>query len=224
MKKMFTRGYLGFLMLLICFGGELIAQDTSATSENQQGTSTVIKDQKDLNEYVKLQNIQEASKKFENLGFGIAFSVSSCFKNFVTEAEVENGIIRLKKEQPLFGEIMLETHKFWSIKTKAYENRFIKVESNTVGIGPFLGILMDSGSDSMINAISSGVMVGFRPDTSSSNSLNIGVGLTARFKIKELRGDLTLDKALPDGVNEIKYQETAKLGVTVVFSFTWANL
>ncbi len=224
MEKKFKRVFWGFLMLLICFGNELIAQDTAATAEDQKDTSATIKDQKELNEYVKYINIQEASNKFENLGFGIAFSVSSCFKNFVTEAEVENGMIRLKKEQSLFGEIMLETHKFWSIKTKPYENRFIKVESNTIGIGPFLGILMDSGSDTMINAISSGIMVGFRPDTSSSNSLNIGIGLTARFKINELRGDLSLDKALPDGVNEIKYQETAKLGVTVVFSFTWANL
>ncbi len=212
-KRLLSRGFLLILLSVICIRGVLVAQTATFPSDLEQ-----------LDEYIKRQIKQQASSKFENLGFGIAFTASTFFKNFVTEAEVESGNIRLIKQQYLFGDIMLETHKFWSLATKKYEGKYFTFDSITIGVGPFFGVLIDSNSSTVINALASGLMFGFRPDTSSPNSLNIGIGLTARFKMSELRSDLTLDGPLPVGVPGVKYQESTNVGLTLVFSFTWANL
>ena len=223
MKQKGSESRVPLLFLMLTFA--ILTLDTRPLFSQ----STEERKQEELRDFVALTNMQSASDKFANLGFGIAVGLSTFFKTFDLEAEAENGIVRVKKDGWVFGDIILETHKFWTFNKPTSPRDFpslgipgITFEANTLGVGPFFGILMNS--EDIISAVTFGGMVGFRPDTTSPNSLNFGIGPIFKLNLRMLRKDLVPGERLPDGLTEIKYQEKSLLGLAVVFSFTWANL
>jgi hypothetical protein len=214
-------------VLLVLNESPLLSQNTTASS--QEKTTAVLKPEI-VNEILNLRTIKEASDKFKSLGFGIAVGLSFVFKSYVLEAEAENGIVRAKKEASGFADMILETHKFWPVKSdNLTPSALVKdlgykddIVYSTIGLGPFFSILLNN--EDIISAVAFGGMIGFRPDKSSPGSLNFGIGPMFKFNQRILRDDLKLDQALPEGLKEVKYQEKSLLGLAVVFSFTWANL
>lgn len=159
---------------------------------------------------------KEKDRKFAgmNFGAGLSLTIDLGKHNRVDEAKIVNGVVRVTKESNDVPRLLLETHYFFKVK---------RCNDYPWGYGPF--IALQNGSDEVISAIGTGLMVGFRrldvDGNYSSDSFNLGVGIMVDPKVKILGDGITENQPLPVGETEIRYKETSQIGLLLIASFSF---
>ena len=150
------------------------------------------------------------------LGVGLSFTVNVTDQDRIGEADVVNGIVRVKSETNNVARIMLETHYFITRnKCRAFG---ITLSDEPCGAGPFVAI--QPGSQELIEAIGAGLMFGFRRAKDSSDSFNIGLGIICDPNVKVLGDGLVANEPLPEG-DSLRYKQTSAWGVLFISSFSF---
>lgn len=152
----------------------------------------------------------EGKKFFFSLGFGYAIGVTVYRKKrkSIEEAAIVNGIVRVLEEESTAAQLMLESHYFFPFP----------LEKEKVGIGPFLALEISGKQFSKFGA---GIMVGFRYDTKTTKSFNIGIGWFHDVNFKKLGDGLNRNQPAPTGEYVIRYKITGWNGPLVIFSFSF---
>ena len=148
-----------------------------------------------------------------NWGAGLGFVLDLEGKEKVGEAEVVNGIVRIRDENDGSAGLMLETHYFFHPGHGA---------DNTEpgwGVGPFVAVQL--GNDELIQTVALGIMFGVRRHERSASSFNIGFGLAVDPDAQVLGDGLVANEPLPVGETGIRYKEEAQYGFLIVTSFSF---
>jgi hypothetical protein len=159
---------------------------------------------------------KSATEKFGGieLGAGLSFTYDIGKNDRITEAEIVNGIIRVKNSDNSRARIMLESHYFFKPRSK-----FFGLEKDMWGVGPFVAI--QPGSEQIIEAIGLGIMFGFRRALDKPESFNLGFGIVIDPNTQILGDGLIANQPLPAGETEIRYKETSQAGAMAIASFSF---
>ena len=173
-------------------------------------------------------------QKFGGLDFGIGISYTGDIgiHDRIGGAEVDpNGIVRITDTNDVNARIMLESHYFFTPvgrsllgvrnhpDTQDGDGNVIKAGAKLWGIGPF--VALRPGTDSVIDAIGAGVMIGFRKSSSSSESFNFGIGAVVDPNVQILGDGIVPNKPLPANETKVRFRETSQAGVLLLTSFSF---
>lgn len=186
-------------------------QDFAAKGmQMDEGTSAVSGADSGVEQAEDAEADAQSADSFESkygLGVGIGFSWGRGEER-VDDAEVVNGVVRVKRESTDKPRLFLEAHKFlWVNSTRS------------IGAGPFVSI--QSGADDALSSWGLGAMFGFRDDAAKGEHLtgwNLGLGYLWDADVKTLGDGVTADAPLPEGETEIRYKNSPAGSVFVVFS------
>ena len=148
-----------------------------------------------------------AAKSFmgSNWAVGIGYSFGQGPKR-ISEAEVVNGVVRVKQDDTDKPIVLLEVHRLFESK------RF-----RGFGWGPFASI--QTGSDDAVLGFGAGLQFGWRdPEPKSSGGFLLGVGYGWTQGVKTLGDGIVADQALPDGETEIRYKTRSAESIFVFVS------
>jgi len=152
-------------------------------------------------------------------GVGISFTLDIGSSDRIAEAELVNGIVRVKDENNGVARIMLESHYFF---TPGGTGLF-GTPAGQWGHGPFIAV--QPGTDDIIQAIGAGWMWGFRRPVAqggdTGQSFNIGVGIVVDPNTRVLGDGIVENQPLPAGETSIRYREEMQTGVVVLASFSF---
>jgi hypothetical protein len=189
----------GTAVLLACLAGSAFAQEVSEEEKNK------VKKELDKPGGDKDQAILD-----KYFGAGVMANIDFGNRRRITTARVVNGIVRVDEENRAQLGFMLEAHKFISDAPNSGDAKKPYVH------GPFIGLVMTNGSGIDTGVL--GYMVGFRqPNT--TNTFNLGVGLTISPRAQTLGDGLTADKPLPTGETEVRYKKSTLYGIAIIGSF-----
>lgn len=163
-----------------------------------------------------------------DFGVGIAFSYDLGRNDRIQEAELVNGIVRVTRSDNVRARMFLETHYFFTpTREDGVERLPIFGLENTQtektwGWGPF--IALQPGSDSIIDAIGAGFMIGLRragEGNEGKDSFNIGLGVLYDLDTKILGDGIVENQPLPTGETEIRFKRRDQSGLLVLSSYSF---
>lgn len=163
---------------------------------------------------VAQQEVEKAKRDFAGISFGVAIGVTiPIFANRRIEEAVmvPNGdemVVRATKRKNSSARIMLETHYFFAFG-----------DDDMRGFGPM--IVIQPGTEEIVEGAGLGVMLGFRRSKKTSDSFNIGAGVFMEPSIKDLGEGVEEDKPLPAGETEVRFQEKSAVSLLVIGSFAF---
>ncbi|MDP1028202.1 hypothetical protein Q5H91_13340 [Sphingomonas sp. KR1UV-12] len=141
------------------------------------------------------------------LGAGLSFTLDVGKLDRISEAVIVDGKVRVTHQNNGRARIMLEGHHFFASN------------SAKTGVGPFIAV--QPGSSEIIEAIGMGVMIGFRHNTKSTQSFNIGVGIVLDPNTRVLGDGFRENQPPPGNETEVRYRETLQTGILVLTSFSF---
>jgi opacity protein-like surface antigen len=152
----------------------------------------------------------KAFEKYQGFNFGAGLGVMAIPSNRLARngAQVVNGAVRINDQSNVTASVVLESHYFFSDKTRP---RF--------GHGPFVAI--KAGGDQVIDTIGLGYMMGWRYDEKANSSWNLGAGLTISPSAKVLADGISKNAPLPAGETEARLQQKSLWGFMVLVSFSY---
>jgi hypothetical protein len=163
---------------------------------------------------IEAQEKAESKKNFLGVDFGLGLSLTFD-RSRIKEAEVVNGVVRVREEERYIPRVNLETHYFFPM---GKQDSGVCSE-NRCGIGPFLGVL--ASKDDVVDAVSFGLATGFRKDAKQSESFNFGIGIVWDRKVKELGDGIRENEPLPAGETQVRFKERGDAGYVLLFSFSF---
>jgi len=197
------------LAQLLFFTGTSVAQTTEDTSSVK------------TNENKQNEETTAGTKAFVGLNWGVGVSLTHDLGHHsrIESASVVNGFVRVDKERNDIARVMLELHYFFTPNKKFLFINSIGYEE--WGWGPFVAV--QPGEKEVIQAIAFGVMLGFRKNTITTKSWNIGIGAVVDPSVKVLGDGLEVNAPLPAGENEkeVRLQDKSQWGVVVLTSFSF---
>lgn len=162
------------------------------------------------------------TQKFGGLefGIGISFTMDFGWNDRVAEAELVNGIVRVRDENNGIARIMLESHYLFPQQRRGP----FGVGAGEWGHGPF--VALQPGTNNIIEAIGIGWMMGFRRplpvgEQDTGQSFNIGLGIVVDPNTRILGDGIVANQPLPEGETSIRYKEEMQGGFLALVSFSF---
>lgn len=194
-------------------------------------------------EMEQVTEMEEATKDFLGLEWGAGIGVMGSFggDDAVEKASIVDGKVQVDEEGDMRPQMFLEMHVFslnpkaidwrkyqrWksakqmadmrSMDTKTKVEDLPMPDPPLMGFGPF--IALQSSDNSAIDALTLGVMWGFRKDPMESASLNVGLGVSFDPSVQVLGGGLK-EGGTTDAMT-VTYKKEGRIGWAVMASFTF---
>ncbi len=160
-----------------------------------------------------------AQRQFAGINFGVAIGVLvPVYRNTRIEEAVlvpsdpanpdAPKVVRATVRRSVDARLLLETHYFFQA------DRF-----PLFGWGPV--IIVQPGTDEIVEGAGLGAMVGWRRGEKTSESFNLGLALFMERSVKDLGEGIEEDKPLPAGETEIRYQQKPAVSVVLLGSFSF---
>lgn len=152
---------------------------------------------------------------FAGLQFGVGISLTHDIGNNkrVGRATVVNGVVRVTEEENDIARVMLESHYFFTPDCD------FLVPKNQWGWGPFISL--QPGTNEIIEAVGVGLMLGFKRESNTLSSWNIGLGFVIDPSVSILGDGITENEALPVGEQTVRFKETSQIGLLLLTSFSF---
>jgi hypothetical protein len=147
--------------------------------------------------------------------FGVGLSVSAKLggERSIDEAQLVNGIVRVTSERQVTPRLMLERH--WYFKDWSADNpHFLQ--------GIYIGASL-LGDKKLMDSVSLGWIVAFKPNAGDKSTHNLGVGLAVEPYSRVLGDGIEKNKALPIGETSIRYKETNRTALVLFYTYTMAK-
>ena len=162
---------------------------------------------------------RNANRDFLGIRFGVGFGMTSQLggNERIDEAELVDGVVRVKKTLNHRPRVLFETHYFWQLDAETITTDAGTIEEADIGIGPFAAI--QGSSEEVLEAFGIGMMVGFKRDEGSS--FNIGIGIMLDPTVRVLGDGVQPNEPLPNGESEIRFKEEPRWGVLTLVSFSF---
>jgi hypothetical protein len=163
------------------------------------------------------------------VSFGVAIGATLYPQKNVTTAAVQNGVVAVTNSDTKSLGVWGELHYFWGLGPHSLDPSTSEkcLPSDPLdcgrrfGMGPFIAVQAGSGANSnVIQALGGGIMVGGRRTSSSTNSINVGIGY-GFSQINTLAGGITEGRALPTGVTAVTTKTKLVGAPFIITSFSF---
>lgn len=198
---------------------EALARDISekeATLKSHRDKNEVddaAKAQKELNELLAKNKALGGAEKLFGAKFGVGPAILFGGPRDIEKASVENGVVRVTESSTERAALLLETHYFPCICALGEHSRF--------GHGPMVTLGLES-TDSVLNGIGAGWMLGWGSSDSESNtSINVGFGAYLDPNVDRLASGFHNGAAPPSGETQVRLETGSEVYGMVMFSFAW---
>ncbi len=159
------------------------------------------------------------------LGFdwsaGIAVTGDFTSERRIDDAELVNGVVRVKDESRYLPRIMLEAHYLFRSWGDQKIDRALRADGKTYfvtkGHGPFVAI--QSSDKQALDSFAAGYLFGWRPDSTKEWSFVMGAGAVLDPNVQILGDGIQANQALPEGETAIRYKKVDRWGWMLMFSF-----
>ena len=146
------------------------------------------------------QKEAKSEADFMGLSWGIGFGFSYSLDEAIDDAEIVNGIVRVKsnkKEQP---RLVFEFHKyFWCNNGRV---------DGTRGCGPFVAV--SATQDEVLSGVGMGFMYGFKSKATDPDGFSIGFGGILDANVTDLADGFEANKPPPAGETTIRYETKSR--------------
>lgn len=221
LKKLFIFSFIMFSLITNTYGDDKVKSMQLNIDSLSDKLNTGTASQQDIKQLIDYQIVikdlkkeKEATEKFIGLNWGVGLAYTYIQgKASIDEAEVIDGVIRIKREHKRSAALMLESHYFLEKDIKKY--------NTTMGIGPFAAVNVIDTEGKAPRAYGLGLMAGFKRQPDLKDSWNIGVGYFVDTRVKRLGSGLSEGQALPGTETEIRYKETDSGGFMFMLSATF---
>jgi len=158
-------------------------------------------------------------------GLAAGIGVISLGDPDISDVTLENGIVRVGKEESMKNGIWLETH-FPFARGKYVERKGVDgrttFQNRVFYQGPFVGVQVTDGTD-LIKTIGVGWMISLkqkRDDPEDKGAFNLGLGV-CNTQVQELDSGATEGEPLPAGQESVRLKKKNVRGGMLIFSFTF---
>ena len=164
----------------------------------------------------------EGTQSFAGLKFGVGITLTNSSitqsKSRVESAEIIGNVVRITEERNSLARIMLESHYFFTPAPSS--GSFLGVKNGNWGIGPFVAI--QPGSENIIDAIGTGLMIGFKRAGDDTSSFNLGIGFVTDPSATVLGDGFEENKPPPEGESTtVRLRETSFTSLLFLASFSF---
>ncbi len=154
----------------------------------------------------------QATANFMDLSWGLGFGYSFGRDDFLEEAQVVDGVIRVTKDKTDKARVLFETHRFlWCNKKETLKDR---------GCGPFGAV---AATDSkLLSGVGVGFMYGRKSrDPKETEGFSVGIGFILDNDVKTLADGFEEGAALPAGESGIRYEEKSRWSTLLFITRTF---
>lgn len=146
--------------------------------------------------------------------FGIGLSVSAKLgrERSIEEAQLVNGIVRVTSERQVTPRLMLERHWYFD---NDFSNKHFRQ-------GLFVGLSL-LGERKIMDSVSVGWLVAFKPNQGDKATHNLGLGLAVEPYSRVLGDGIQKNQPLPVGESSIRYKETNRTAIVLFYTYTMAR-
>lgn len=137
---------------------------------------------------------------FMGLNWGVGFGFSKSRDEAIDDAEIVNGIVRVKsskKEQP---RVVLEFHKYFWL------NDEYKIGDR--GLGPFVAVATTQSN--LLSGVGVGLIYGRKSNKTDSDGFSVGIGVILDGEVKDLASGFKADQAPPVGETVVRFENKAR--------------
>lgn len=166
-----------------------------------------------LDERAEVKKEADAQSKFMGLNWGLGFGYSFGSDDAIDDAELVNGIVRVKSEKKQQPRALLEFHKFF------WCNKDGDKEIGTRGCGPFL--VVAAKDDKLLSGVGMGLMYGQKAKIGDSEGFSLGLGLILDGKVKSLADGFEKNEPAPAGETKVRFEEKARWSVLLFVTRTF---
>jgi hypothetical protein len=194
------------------FEMQRIAPDVNA----QRAFTTSIRVAADIRQqaelYVKELN---AERDFIGLKWGVGVGYSHGFDDIVDQAEIVDGVVRVKKDITEQPRIILEFHSYrWCHDKRSGD---VPIE---VGCGPFAAVV--SSDDEVVSGVAAGWMYGWKTGTGAdSQGWSVGIGVIVDSGGKKLGEGYVEGQPPPAGATSVFLKEETVASGLIFFTRTF---
>lgn len=149
--------------------------------------------------------------------FSAGILVNVFFGSPIGEAEVRDGVVRVKKERTVTAGIGVQAYfPFWLARyARTNDGGKTWTKYSEHGFGPYVGVSF--GSDDVIDTVALGLAYSGRRE---DGGIKIGVGVVVDPNAKFLASDYKEDEPAPAQSEDINFKEKMAFGLQLMVSFT----
>lgn len=153
-----------------------------------------------VDESLKLKQVADSESEFMGMTWGVGFGYSFGSDDAIDDAEIINGIVRVKSEKKEQPRMLLEFHQFfWCNNNKM---------DGTKGCGPFVAVA--ATSDKLLSGVGMGFMYGRKAKAESSEGFSVGIGAILDGKVRDLADGFVQNQAPPTGETVVRFVEKSR--------------
>ncbi|WP_125993385.1 hypothetical protein [Sphingomonas sp. S-NIH.Pt15_0812] len=186
-----------------------------------------------------LRDDEDGRQKFGGIefGIGIAFSVDLGKNDRIREADIIDNVVRVRQSDNVRARLILESHYLFTPEGLPFGfNRFLGLEDNEKavydsvgkltraaknnwGFGPF--VVLQPGTNNIIDAIGAGIMLGLRRPGEGSDSFNIGLGVLYDIDARILGDGFVANQPPPGTETTVRFKTREQSGLLLMTSYTF---
>jgi len=160
----------------------------------------------------------EGEKDFMGLKWGIGIGYSHGFDDIIDEAEIVDGVVRVKKDLTEQPRVIFEFHNYrWCHRKGRSTGDDLPVKT---GCGPFAAVA--TRDDKILSGVAAGWMYGWKTGTGTdATGFSVGVGVIVDSGGKVLGEGFKDGEAPPPGATEVLLKEKAVASGVIFFTRTF---
>lgn len=148
---------------------------------------------------------------FMGLNWGLGFGYSFSQDDAIDDAEIVNGIVRIKTEKKEQPRVVLEFHKYFWCASR---------DSGTAsGCGPYVAV--SATADELLSGVGMGFMYGRKAKIDDSEGFSVGIGVILDGKVKDLGEGFVANEAPPEGETAVRFEEKSRWSALLFVSRTF---
>jgi hypothetical protein len=149
--------------------------------------------------------------EFMGLNWGLGFGYSFSDDEAIDDAEIVDGVVRVKSNKKDQPRVVLEFHKYLWCNDQA--------KNGTRGCGPFVAVA--ATQDDILSGVGMGFMYGFKAKPSDPEGFSIGIGAILDADIKDLADGFKENQPVPTGETAIRYKSESRWSALIFFTRTF---
>ena len=199
--------------ILFCMQEKTSAQSASLLGNGALNQSLAVETATaPLTDKVK-RDKQKADSEVDFLGlsWGLGFGFSFSSDDAIDDADIVDGVVRVKSNKKQQPRAILEFHKFlWCNE---------KMTIGTRGCGPFVAVA--ATQDDVLSGVGVGFMYGLKAKPSDSDGFSIGIGAILDGDVKDLADGFKKNQAPPGGETSVRYETESRWSALVFVTRTF---
>jgi hypothetical protein len=153
-----------------------------------------------VDETAQVKQQADSATDFMGLNWGLGFGYSFGRDDMIDDADIVNGIVRVKSQKKEQPRVVLEFHKyFWC--NNSYKD-------GASGCGPFVAV--SATQDKLLSGVGMGLMYGLKAKASDTEGFSVGLGVILDGKMKDLADGFKKNEAPPSGETVVRFEEKAR--------------